>query len=441
MMNEEVEGREVATADTGTIEKISRGEADVMFERAHKHPRNVKHFRAEVETLACLTQEVAEECYYALTRKDKNGDTVTIEGPSARFAEIVAYCWGNNSAGARVVDDRGDFVVAQGVFQDVERTTRIVYEVQRRITTSRGTRYGADMIGVTSNAACSIALRNAILKGVPKAFWNDLYLKAKQVAVGDVTTLVKRRLAAVKKFASYGVSEAQILAKLNRPSIDQVTTDDLGLLLGLHNAIKEGDTTAEQAFAADAPPIGDMMPKPKTEGSTGAAATVDSSEAQASTGGAAAPTSTAAPAATSATPNATGTSPSAGNGAAAAAGAPAVEAIVFASPAQQKAIKDMVLKRYEGDLEAFDAFHERYMHHFCHSLDKTPAASIAAAITWTAAARGATVTTGSGLVLALVFLLALGWVLDWLPQQTAERLMLGGFIVIVGGAALWLLLS
>lgn len=56
-------------------------------------------------------------------------------------------------------------MTAQGVFHDLERNVAITYEVRRRIVDKNGRRYKPDMIGVTANAACSIALRNAILRG------------------------------------------------------------------------------------------------------------------------------------------------------------------------------------------------------------------------------------------------------------------------------------
>src|SRR5690606_20898415 len=115
----------------------------------------------------------------------------------------VASAWGNNRAGARVIDDKGDFIVAQGVFHDLERNVAITYEVQRRVVDRYGKRFKADMIGVTANAACSIALRNAVLKGVPKAFWEDMYTEARKVIMGDVKTLANRRAAAIASFQRF----------------------------------------------------------------------------------------------------------------------------------------------------------------------------------------------------------------------------------------------
>lgn len=231
-------------AENNTVALLNKGEIDQQIATAHRYPRTIKAFRNEVLTLATLNEEVAQECSYALPRDGK-----TITGPSARFAEILASAYGNCRAGARVVDERGDHIVAQGAFIDLQKNVAVTYEIQRRIVDKKGRRFGPDMIGVTANAACSIALRNAILKGVPKALWADLWEKSRQVALGDATTLANRRATAVEKFAHYGISQEQILKKLNRASLEDVTLDDLGVLLGLFTAIKEGDTTPEEAFA------------------------------------------------------------------------------------------------------------------------------------------------------------------------------------------------
>lgn len=248
-MNDQYEdGREVSamSVEGGTVALLNRSEIDMQVATAHKFPRSIKRFRNEALQMVTLNESVAESCIYALPRGDK-----TIEGPSARFAEVVASAWGNCRAGARVVSDQGDFITAQGMFYDCERNVGLTYEVQRRITDKRGNRFNADMIGVTGNAASSIALRNAILKGVPKAFWDDMYQAARAVVMGDFSTLANRRADALKAFISLGISNEQVFAKLGVEGAHDITLEHLVTLRGLITALKEGDTTPEQAFAAD----------------------------------------------------------------------------------------------------------------------------------------------------------------------------------------------
>ena len=237
-------------AENGQVALLNRSEIEQQITTARRFPRSIKRFRDEALQMVTLSESVAEQCIYALPRDGK-----TIEGPSARFAEVVASAWGNCRAGARVVDDSGEFVTAQGVFHDLERNVAITYEVQRRITGKNGRRYSADMIGVTANAACSIALRNAILKGVPKAFWEDMYGAARQVIMGDIKTLANRRAAAVAAFQKFGVSPEQITAKLEVAGVEDITLEHLVVLKGLLTAIRDGDTTAEEAFGQAPKPL------------------------------------------------------------------------------------------------------------------------------------------------------------------------------------------
>lgn len=246
------------SVESGTVALLNKSEIDMQIATAHKYPRSIKRFRNNVQDMVTISEAVAQECIYAIPRDGK-----VIEGPSARFAEVVASAWGNSRAGARVVSDQGDFVTAQGVFHDLEQNVAITYEVQRRITNKSGKRFSPDMIGVTANAACSIALRNAILKGIPKAFWSDMYAGARQCAMGDVKTLPTRRAEAFKLLMGYGISKEQVFAKLGIPGEEDIGQEELVILRGIVTAIKEGDTTPEQAFAEATPTS--TGPKPKSE--------------------------------------------------------------------------------------------------------------------------------------------------------------------------------
>lgn len=256
----EEEGREVQSmeADAGLVSVISRAEIDQQIATAHKYPRSITKFRKAVTEMVTISEAVAEECIYSLPRDGK-----TIVGPSARFAEVINSAWGNSRAGARTVNESGEFVIAQGVFHDLERNTAITYEVQRRIVDKQGRKFKTDMIGVTANAACSIALRNAILKGVPKAFWSEMFERAKEVVRGDFETLPNRRAKAFARLVTFGVTQEQIFATLGCNGEQDIGLDHLVTLKGLITALKEGDTTVEQAFGRGAEDSGLRKPQAK----------------------------------------------------------------------------------------------------------------------------------------------------------------------------------
>lgn len=253
------QGREIAvigdTANMALVSAISKAELDQQITTARAFPRSLKKFVNECRDMACLNEKVASECYYVLPRAGKN-----IEGPSVRLGEIVQCAWGNCQSGARVIDEGDEFITAQGVFYDLERNVKVTMEVRRRITDAQGRRYKADMIGVTGNAACSIALRNAIFRGIPKAFWNDIYEEARKVAAGNIKSLVTNRTEALVWLARKGVTEAVVLKALGVAGVEDIGLDELATLRGMVTAIKDEGISIETAFAPkDAPAM-----KPKT---------------------------------------------------------------------------------------------------------------------------------------------------------------------------------
>jgi hypothetical protein len=249
--------------EPGTLATLAKAEVDIQVATAHRYPRSISRFKHEALALATLDEETAASCFYCLSRGGKD-----IEGPSVRLAEIVGSAWGNLRYGARVVNEDSKFITAQGVCHDLEKNIAATVDVQRRITDRNGRRYSDDMIVVTANAACSIALRNAIFKVVPFAVVKSIYEQAKLVAIGNAQTLVGRRTKAMERFAKMGISQERVLASVGKNAIDDVDLDDLQKLTGTRTAILEGTTTVDEAFPLEptTPPVGKQslprQPKP-----------------------------------------------------------------------------------------------------------------------------------------------------------------------------------
>lgn len=251
------------TVEMGTVAILAKSEIDQQIATAQRYPRSIQRFREEVQAMATLNEAVAAECSYAVPREGK-----TIEGPSARFAEIVASAWGNSRAGARIVAEDDRFVTAQGVFHDLQKNVSITYEVRRRITTKGGKKFGDDMVSVTGNAAASIALRNAILKGVPKAFWQDLWEESRRVAAGEHRPMANRRAEAIKAMQRFNVTPQQVLDHFEIKGEPDLTPEHLERLRGYIVAFRDGDVEPETVFApvkrekVTPPPAGEAKAPP-----------------------------------------------------------------------------------------------------------------------------------------------------------------------------------
>jgi hypothetical protein len=221
-----------------TLAILSRSEIDAQMASAGTRPRDLRLFRDNVQMIALMNEEAAADCHYALPARKDDGEP--IEGPSIRFAEILAYAWGNCRVGARVIEEAMDHVTAQGIFSDVQTNGVSTFEVRRRITDRRGRRYSLDMVNVTANAACSIARRNAILQAIPKPLWWDLYQDARRMAAGSEAELGPRRDKAIGAFRDLGVDEKRIFAMLGVDRADQIGLDKLARLRGIYTAVKDG---------------------------------------------------------------------------------------------------------------------------------------------------------------------------------------------------------
>lgn len=247
----QVEVLQVSSADS--LAALNKSEIDVQIATAKQYPRNLAQVLNNIETLATMDEETAASCFYILRRQGK-----AIEGPSVRMAEIIASSWGNIRVQARIIGNDGKMITAQGVCHDLESNYATSTEVKRRITDKNGKTYSEDMQVVTGNAACAIAMRNAVMKVVPSALIKKVLDKAKDVSLGKSLSLEQRRKNLMDYYQKVGVDEQHILDYLSISKIDEIDTDMLVELRGLANAIKEGTTTVQETF----------FPKPAAEATT-----------------------------------------------------------------------------------------------------------------------------------------------------------------------------
>lgn len=230
------------------MDAATRSEINMQVEFARQNPRSITAVLKEIEELVTLNQDIAEESFYTLKRKDQNGNVKLIQGPSIRFAEVLCYCWGHVRWQKQISDVDAEFITGEGVFMDLQRNILGRVKTKRRITDKNGRRYNADMIQTTGNAASSLAYRNAVTGSIPQALWKGILEKAKVVAVGGTQSIGEKREVAIKYGAKIGVSPEQIFETLGIQGINDIGVDELIALKGLYNSLKDGETTVEDAF-------------------------------------------------------------------------------------------------------------------------------------------------------------------------------------------------
>lgn len=225
---------------------ITRGEIAERVETARRFPRSLKKFIGNSMSMVTVDQDAALSCAYAVKRAD--GLQV---GPSIRFAEIVRCNWGNNLVSTQVIDQSGDFVIVRGSWYDMEENSGLSVDVSRSIVGSarKGSkRYSQDMIATTTAAASSIAMRNAILSGIPRAIWWPVYQESRLVAVGDIRTLSASRTKALDVFGKMGVVPERVFALLGVTCVEEITLDHVAQLRLVAQQIKDESQSPDDFF-------------------------------------------------------------------------------------------------------------------------------------------------------------------------------------------------
>jgi len=247
---------ETNTEFSETVEEVNsmaiyqqdKAQIDVQISTAKAFPRNVTRSINNAIAIVTMDRETAATCTYSVPRGGK-----AITGPSVHLSKILAQVWGNLRVDAKVVAIDAKQVTSEAVCFDLENNLAIKAQVKRSIMTKFG-RMSDDMITVTGNAANAIALRNAILSVIPTAIVNKVYGAAKKTITGDVgdkEKLIARRKQVFDGFKdSYSLTEKQVLVAVGKATLEHVTADDLVVLIGIGQAIKDGDTTVEEAFLA-----------------------------------------------------------------------------------------------------------------------------------------------------------------------------------------------
>jgi hypothetical protein len=262
---------------------ITRGEVDMQVATAKRFPRSIARFQKDALSMVTADEDTAASCFFTLPRKKKDSKTgaeIAVTGPSVRLAEIAAANWGNLRIEARPIEEGDTTVTAQGTAWDMEKNVLVRVETKRKITDKNGRRFSDDMVAMTTNAATSVAKRNAIFNVIPRSYINQLDTAARACAIGTIKTLPERREKLFTWFAKLNVTQDRVLAALGKEGLADVDLSDLETMHGWGTALKEGTSKVEDIFppspmpegttnvrkpaAAASPPAGEPPHDPKT---------------------------------------------------------------------------------------------------------------------------------------------------------------------------------
>lgn len=227
------------------IDAVERANVDSQVATAKQYPRDLARSVNNSIAMATMDNATAQSCGYALPRGGK-----PITGPSVHLAKLIVSNWGNMRAEAKVVQITDKQVISRGTCWDLENNVATAFEVRRSIVGKNGKRFTDDMITVTGNAANSIAYRNAVFSVIPKAITDKVYQAAQHFITGDLSDeekLVARRKKCIDFFKDeYGINEQEVIMLCGKQTVNQIKADQIALLLGITQSLKDGDTTVDE---------------------------------------------------------------------------------------------------------------------------------------------------------------------------------------------------
>lgn len=227
------------------VDAVERANVDSQVATAKQYPRDLMRSVNNSIAMATMDYNTAQSCGYALPRGGK-----PITGPSVHLAKLIVSNYGNIRAEAKVVQITDKQVISRGTCWDLENNVATAFEVRRSIVGKGGKRFSDDMITVTGNAANAIAYRNAVFSVIPKAITDKVYQAAQRFITGDLSDeekIISRRKKCIDFFKDeYGITEEEVVMLCGKQTVNQIKADQIALLLGITQSLKDGDTTVEE---------------------------------------------------------------------------------------------------------------------------------------------------------------------------------------------------
>lgn len=233
-----------------------KAELDTQIATAKAYPRDVKRSIDEATTLATIDEDTAQGCFYALPRKDKDGNKITIEGESIRLAEIIRCSWGHMHTQTRIVEVAEKHITTEAVAWDLQSNNKHIATDRISIwfgekSGKGGYRANNDMQIMLAKASQAKALRNAIFQVVPKGLVKVVSAATKKFALGGSENLTVKVTKAVNKLVKMGLNKEEMLAYFEKQSLNDFTEDDYLAIIGIGTALKEGLIKPEEVFLSE----------------------------------------------------------------------------------------------------------------------------------------------------------------------------------------------
>lgn len=238
---------------------------------ALQRPRDMKKFETQ---LLASAAHAGEDFFYSIPFKEhrpncqnrRNCDCprTYVEGPGVGLTRMAAQLWGNCSVDTRIEQETDSVFLVRSDFVDFETnyTRSETKRVSKMIARSGGGyRRAADKeLDLVYQQGASKVERDCVRRSLPHHIIERAFEVAKAAALQEKAPLNQQIARIIRRFGEIGVTlemiERQIGCRFTEESMTKAEKDGRDIcaqLRGLITAIKGGDTTVEEAFAAQPP--------------------------------------------------------------------------------------------------------------------------------------------------------------------------------------------
>lgn len=210
-------------------------EAQGQLILAKKFPRSMAQAHADFME-ACKSPEFASKAFYSVPNRGS--------GPSIRYMEEAARCYGNFQYGHRELSRSEGKSEIEVYAWDMEKNNRSIRQitVMHVMDTKNGPRKLIDQADIDNKIAnvASKQVRGRIAALMPKALVEAGIAECKKTLAGANDKPIGQRVRDMTgAFAKFGVTVKHLEDYLGH-SLDDTTLDELVDLTGVYNAIKDG---------------------------------------------------------------------------------------------------------------------------------------------------------------------------------------------------------
>lgn len=232
------------SVNTGSIaieQQRAIAEARGQIQLAKMFPRSTSEALKELID-ACKNYDFAKSAFYSVPKRGS--------GPSIRFAEEVARCYGNFEYGHRELSRSKGKSEIEVYAWDKEKNNvskRQITVEHIRDTNASGPKQLSNQADIDNRIAnvASKQMRGRILAIVPKALVEMGIAECRKTLAGNNSQSMNSKISQmIVEFGEFGIKPEQITQYIGH-SVDDCSIDDIADLFGVFNALKQGAKVSE----------------------------------------------------------------------------------------------------------------------------------------------------------------------------------------------------